>query len=67
MDLQGKSNGQGTNPFYLHESLRTGRKMRAVRRESRVFRALQEVLAVFDEQCDTPVTGAYKGWTARTQ
>ena len=40
MDLQGKSNGQGTNPFYLHESLRTGRKMRAVRRESRVFRAL---------------------------
>ncbi len=61
MDLQGKSNGQGTNPFYLHESLRTGRKMRAVRRESRVFRALQEVLAVFDEQCDTPVTGAYKG------
>lgn len=61
MDLQGKSNGQGTNPFYLHESLWTGRKMRAVRRESRVFRALQEVLAVFDEQCDTPVTGAYKG------
>lgn len=61
MDLQGKSNGQGTNPFYLHESLRTGRKMRGVRRESRVFRALQEVLAVFDEQCDTPVTGAYKG------
>lgn len=61
MDLQGKSNGQGTNPFYLHESLLTGRKMRAVRRESRVFRALQEVLAVFDEQCDTPVTGAYKG------
>lgn len=61
MDLQGKSNGQGTNPFYLHEALRTGRKMRAVRRESRVFRALQEVLAVFDEQCDTPVTGAYKG------
>lgn len=61
MDLQGKSNGQGTNPFYLHESLRPGRKMRAVRRESRVFRALQEVLAVFDEQCDTPVTGAYKG------
>ncbi len=61
MDLQGKSNGQGTNPFYLRESLRTGRKMRAVRRESRVFRALQEVLAVFDEQCDTPVTGAYKG------
>lgn len=61
MDLQGKSNGQGTNPFYLHESLRTGRKMRAVRRESRVFRALQEVLEVFDEQCDTPVTGAYKG------
>lgn len=61
MDLQGKSNGQGTNPFYLYESLRTGRKMRAVRRESRVFRALQEVLAVFDEQCDTPVTGAYKG------
>lgn len=61
MDLQGKSNGQGTNPFYLHESLRTERKMRAVRRESRVFRALQEVLAVFDEQCDTPVTGAYKG------
>lgn len=61
MDLQGKSNGQGTTPFYLHESLRTGRKMRAVRRESRVFRALQEVLAVFDEQCDTPVTGAYKG------
>lgn len=61
MDLQGKSNGQGTNPLYLHESLRTGRKMRAVRRESRVFRALQEVLAVFDEQCDTPVTGAYKG------
>lgn len=61
MDLQGKSNGQGTNPFYLHESLRTRRKMRAVRRESRVFRALQEVLAVFDEQCDTPVTGAYKG------
>lgn len=61
MDLQGKSNGQGTNPFYLHELLRTGRKMRAVRRESRVFRALQEVLAVFDEQCDTPVTGAYKG------
>lgn len=61
MDLQGKSNGQGTNPFYLHESLRTGRKMRVVRRESRVFRALQEVLAVFDEQCDTPVTGAYKG------
>lgn len=61
MDLQGKSNGQGTNPFYLHESLQTGRKMRAVRRESRVFRALQEVLAVFDEQCDTPVTGAYKG------
>lgn len=61
MDLQGKSNCQGTNPFYLHESLRTGRKMRAVRRESRVFRALQEVLAVFDEQCDTPLTGAYKG------
>ena len=61
MDLQGKSNGQGTNPFYLHESLRTERKMRAVRRESRVFRALQEVLAVFDEQSDTPVTGAYKG------
>lgn len=61
MDLQGQSNGQGTNPFYLHKSLRPGWKMRAVRRESRVFWALQEVLAVFDEQCDTPVTGAYKG------
>lgn len=61
MDLQGKSNGQGTNPFYLHKSLRPGWEMRAVCRESRVFRALQEVLAVFDEQCDTPVTGAYKG------
>ena len=60
MDLQGQSNGQGTNPFYLHKSLRPGWEMRAVRRESRV-RALQEVLAVFDEQCDTPVTGAYKG------
>ena len=61
MDLQGQSNGQGTNPFYLHKSLRPGWKMRAVRRESRVFRALQEVLAVFDEQRDTPVTGTYKG------
>lgn len=61
MDLQGQSNGQGTNPLYLHESLRPGREMRAVRRESWVFWTLQEVLAVFDEQCDTPVTGAYKG------
>lgn len=61
MDLQGQSNGQGTNPFYLHKSLRPGWEMRAVRRESLVFRALQEVLAVFDEQRDTPVTGTYKG------
>lgn len=61
MDLQGQSNGQGTNPFYLHKSLRPGWEMRAVRREGRVFRALQEVLAVFDEQRDTPVTGTYKG------
>ena len=45
----------------VKEQIRSIYKMRAVRRESRVFRALQEVLAVFDEQCDTPVTGAYKG------
>lgn len=29
--------------------------------ESWVFWTLQEVLAVFDEQRDTPVTGTYKG------
>lgn len=33
MDLQGQSNGQGTNPFYLHKSLRPGWEMRAVRRK----------------------------------
>lgn len=61
MDLQGQSNGQGTNPFYLHKSLRPGWEMRVVRRESRVFWTLQEVLAVFDEQRDTPGARAYKG------